>query len=130
IVTSKAIVNLEPVSTSVSLLSKMIKLRGKYGFLIYTLITFGALVWLSNVATYTVGNPEIRWGYKVFDSLDHPLAFSASRFHNFYSWLIIAPLVGHVMIYSSLQLKHAIAIASREGALKYDLLSPDRRGGF
>jgi hypothetical protein len=40
------------------------------------------------------------------------------------------PFVGHVFIYSSLQLKRAIATAALEDALTYDLLNPDQRGGY
>lgn len=127
---SKALVNTEVIETSLSDLTAMIKMYGKYQFSIYLLVTIGALAWLSNVASHVIGNPEVRWGHKVFDSLDHPLTFSASRLHNLYTWMIIMPLVGHVMFYSSLQLWRAIAIASREGVLTYDLLNPDQRGGF
>jgi len=128
--TSKAIVNREPIGKSLALLTDMIKLRQRYRFLIYLFMTMGGLFWLSNVGIHIAGNPEIRWGQKVFDSLDHPLTFFFSRFHNFYTWLVIMPFVGYVVTCSSLQLKRTIAIASRGGALTYDLLNPDRRGGF
>lgn len=128
--TSKAILNFEPISKSLALLTDMIKLRQRYKFVIYLLMTMGGFFWLLNVGTYIVGNPEIKWGQKVFDSLDHPLTFTVTRFHNFFTWVIVMPLVGYVVLCCSLQLKRAIAIASQEAALKYDLLSPDRRGGF
>lgn len=128
--TSKAIVNFEPIRKSLGLLTNMITLRQRYRSLMFMLMTMGALFWLSNVAVYIAGNPETRWGLKVFDSLDHPLTSFVSRFHNFYTWLVIMPFVGYVVTCSSLQLKRAITIASREGALTYDLLNPDRRGGF
>jgi hypothetical protein len=127
---SKALINTEIIETSLSTLTDMIKMEGKYQFLFYLLITIGALYWLSNVAFHVFGDPEVRWGHKVFDSLDHPLTFSASRFHNLYTWLIIMPFLGHVMIFSSLQLRHAVKIASSKRALRYDLLNPDQRGGF
>jgi hypothetical protein len=128
--TSNAIVNPVPIEEALSTLTDMIKMRGKYRSLIYFLVIIGATFWLSNAASYGIGNPEIRWGQKVFDSADHPWSFIASRLHNLYTWLIIMPFVGHVLIYSSLQLKRAIATAALEGALKYDLLNPDQRGGF
>jgi hypothetical protein len=128
--TSSAVVKTAPVETSLSTLKDMIEMRGKYQFLIYLLVTIGALLWLSNVAFHVIGDPEVRWGHKVFDSPDHPLTFFASRLHNLYTWLIIMPIVGHVMIYSSFQLRQAIAIASSVDALTYDLLNPDQRGGF
>jgi hypothetical protein len=128
--TSKAIVNIEPIDRSIALLTDMIKLRGRYNLYLYFLMTVGALFWVSNVAIYVAGFPEIRWGYKVFDSIEHPLTFFVSRIHNFYTWLIIMPFVVYVVTCSSLQLRRAIVIAFREGALTYDLLNPDQRGGF
>lgn len=128
--TSNAVAHTAPIERSVSTLTAMIKMHRKHQFLIYLLVTIGALFWLSNVGFHVIGNPEVRWGHKVFDSPDHPLTFLASRLHNFYTWLIIMPLVGHVVIYSSIQLRQAILIASRDGALTYDLLNPDKRGGF
>lgn len=128
--TSKAIVNAAPVEESLSTLTDMIHMRQRYKFLIYGLVTLGALFGLSNVAGHVIDNPEVRWGHKVFDSTDHPLSFIANRAHGLYTLLIIMPFVGHVMVYSSIQLRQAIAVASREGALTYDLLNPDQRGGF
>jgi hypothetical protein len=58
------------------------------------------------------------------------LTFIASRLHNLYTWVFVMPLIGHAIVCSSLQLWRAIATAAREGALAYDLLNPDRRGGF
>ncbi|HXM49571.1 MAG TPA: hypothetical protein VN956_17140 [Pyrinomonadaceae bacterium] len=128
--TSKAISKSAPVESSLSKLTTIIQLHGRYRFLLYGLATLGALCWLSNLGTHVFGNPEVRWGHKVFDSPDHPLSFFASRLHNFYTWLIIMPFVGHVIFFSSLQLKRAMAIATSQGAVNYDLLNPDQRGGF
>jgi len=69
-------------------------------------------------------------GHKVFDSPDHRLTFIASRLHNFYSWLVILPLTGYLMIYSSIQLRRTLATAVQYRLLRYDLLNPDQRGGF
>jgi len=115
---------------SLSALSAMVKLRDRHKFLLYGFITVGVVAWLSNVSGHLFDNPEIRWHYKVFDSLDHPYTFVASRLHNIYTWIIVAPLLGHVLICASVQLKRAVAITARECALAYDLLNPDRRGGF
>jgi hypothetical protein len=128
--TSKAVTDTAVIETSLSTLTAMVTMHRKHRFLLYLLVTIGALFWLSNVGFHLIGNPEVRWGHKVFDSLDHPLTFVASRLHNLYAWLIIMPFVGHVVIYSSIQLRHAITTASRKGALAYDLLNPDKRGGF
>lgn len=128
--TSKALINSAAVEPSLSKLTSIIQLHGRYRFLLYGLVTLGALCWLSNFSTHVFGNPEVRWGHKVFDSPDHPLSFLASRLHNLYTWLIIMPFVGHVIFFSSLQLKRAMAIATSEDAVNYDLLNPDQRGGF
>lgn len=127
---SGAVVNTAPIKEPLSTLTAMIEMEGKYQFPVYLLIIIGASAWLSNVGSHVLGNPEVRWGQKVFDSVDHPLTFVASRLHNLYTWVILMPLVAHVVISSSFQLRRAITMASREGALKYDLLHPDQRGGF
>lgn len=128
--TSKALLNREVIKPSLSTLRVMIRMEGQYGFLIYGLITIGAILWAWNAGVHVFGNPEIQWGQKVFDSVNHPLSFSLSRLHNFYTWMIIMPFVIHVMFFSSVQLSRALTLASREGALTYDLLNPDQRGGF
>jgi hypothetical protein len=127
--TSDAVVEREPLETSLSTL-RIDQVHTRVGFLIGGLFIFGAVLWFSNFGTHVFGDPEARWGHKVFDSPDHLLSFSASRLHNFYTWLIIMPFVGYVIILSSFQLKEAITIATGKGALKYDLLNPDHRGGF
>jgi hypothetical protein len=128
--TSKAIVDTASIKPSLTTLGDMIKMQRKYQLKIYPLVTFGAICWASNVAFHLIGDSVVRWGHKVFDSPDHPLTFSASRVHNFYTFLIIMPLVGYVITCSSIQLRRMIATASSRGALKYDLLNPDQRGGF
>jgi hypothetical protein len=129
---SEAVVNPKVIiDPSLSTLSSMIEMRdGRARFLIRGLIITGAIVWLANVAFHVFGNPEIKWGYKVFDSIDHPLSFVASRLHNLYTWLLIMPFVGHVMVVTTFQLRQVIKAASDKNALKYDLLNPDQRGGF
>lgn len=127
---SKAVANIAPIKAPLSTLGDMIGIRQKYRLKIYPLIVAGLFYWVSNVAFHVLGNPEVRWGHKVFDSLDHPLTFVASRIHNLYTFLFIMPVVVYVLICSTIQLTRAIAAASREGALKYDLLNPDRRGGY
>jgi len=111
-------------------LAAMVKMRGRHQFLIYGFIAIGITAWLSNVSGHVFDIPEVRWGHKVFDSTDHPLTFVASRLHNIYTWVIITPFLGHVIIYTSLQLRRAISVAAAESALVYDVLNPDQRGGF
>jgi hypothetical protein len=66
----------------------------------------------------------------VFDSIDHPLSFVATRLHGLYMALIVMPFLIHVMIFTSIQFRRAFATAWWEGALTFDLLNPDQRGGF
>jgi riboflavin transporter FmnP len=127
---SRAIVKTAPVEEAQAALAVMIRMRREHRFWVYLMIVIGAIAWLLNVKFHVIDDPEVKWGHKVFDSPDHLLTFIASRFHNFYTWLIIIPLLAHVMISSSIQLKRGIETASREGALTYDLLNPDQRGGF
>jgi hypothetical protein len=47
----------------------------------FLLVSIGTAFWLSNIGFHLFGNPEIRWGRKVFDSPDHWLSFLASRLH-------------------------------------------------
>lgn len=129
--TSKAVAgSSSAIEKELSRLTSMISLRGRYAWLLYGFITVGVVAWLSNVSGHILDNPEIRWGHKVFDSVNHPATFVASRLHNVYAWIMIMPFLAHVMICSSFQLRKIITIASREGALAYDLLNPDARGGF
>ena len=128
--TSKAVVNPKLVEPSLSALTDMIKMGGRSQFVILSLLVVGLSVWLSNIAFHLFSSPEIRWGHKVFDSLDHPLSFVANRFHNLLTWLLIMPFVVHVMIVTTFQLRRAITAAFRKNSLKYDLLNPDERGGF
>lgn len=127
---SKAVTSVEPLQTPLSTLESMIRMEGKYPFLIYLLVVIGAIYWVSNVGFHVIGNPEMRWGHKVFDSPDHRLTFYASRLHNLYSWLVVLPFVGYVTIYTSIQLRRMIRVAVDKRALRYDLLNPDQRGGF
>jgi hypothetical protein len=127
---SKAVVDIMPVGESLSTLTDITKIEREYRFSIYLMIIIGALAWVANVSYHVIGNPQVKWGHKVFDSTDHPLTFWASRLHNFYTWLVVLPLLAHVIVYSSVQLWRAIARASHAGVLAYDLLNPDRRGGF
>lgn len=128
---SKAVVRSSAsIERALSTLEEMVKMRGTHGFLFYGFVTVGVVAWLSNVSGHVFDNPELRWGHKVFDSLDHPVTFAASRIHNIYTWVFILPLLAHVFIYATLQLRRAVAAAFLEGALVFDVLNPDKRGGF
>jgi uncharacterized membrane protein len=127
---SKVVIDSAPIERSLSDLTAKIEMRGENKHLIYLPSIVGVLAWLSNVSSHILGSPEARWGHKVFDSPDHPLTFWASRLHNLYTWVVIMPFVGYVIVFTSDQLRRAMARAARENALKYDLLNPDQRGGF
>jgi hypothetical protein len=127
---SNAIVKPAPVDEALSSLRSMIRMHGNYHLWVYLIMIVGAIVWLLNVKAHILGNPEIKWAHRVFDSKDHPLSFIATRLHGLYMALIVMPFLGHVMISTSVQLRRALATAWYEGALTYDLLNPDQRGGF
>jgi riboflavin transporter FmnP len=126
---SKAVVNAAPLERSLQELTRMIELRGKYNFLLYLLVVFGTLWWLSNLATHVLGDPVAKWG-PIFDSQEHPWSFMVGRFHIIYLEAFIMPLVVYVMVCSSLELKKTMNIGYSKGVLRYDLLNPDQRGGF
>src|SRR5260370_9250243 len=115
---SKALTDGAPIETTFSALTSMMKMEREYQSLVYLLAVIGAVYWISNVGFHVIGNPEIRWGHKVFDSPDHRLTFCASRLHNFYTWLIVFPLSGHVMIYTTILLRLIIEVATRERAMR------------
>jgi len=127
---SNAIVKTAPIDEALSNLTSMIRMQGYYQLLVYLIVIIGAIVWLLNVKSHVLGNPEIVWAHKVFDSTDHPLSFVATRLHGLYMALIVMPFLIHVMIFTSIQLRRALATAWCEGALRFDLLNPDQRGGF
>lgn len=126
---SKALLNETVVKAPLADLLAMVELRGKFRSLLYFLLFVGTLSFFSNLGTHIFGNPLATWGL-VFDSADHRWSFVAGRLHNIYTWIIIMPFVVYVMICSSIQLRRAMRAASDAGVLKYDLLNPDRRGGF
>jgi hypothetical protein len=127
---SKAVAVTGHIEDSLSELTSMLKMDGKFRFLIYLFFTIGLAYWISNIAFHVFASAETRWGHKVFDSTDHPASFVASRLHNAYTWLFALPFVGYAVIFASIQLRRVVNSAARKGALRYDLLNPDRRGGF
>jgi hypothetical protein len=128
--TSKAVNETADVEGPLLVLGSMVRMEGKYRFPMYLFIVIGAIFWAANVGVHLFGDPVAQWGHKVFDSKDHRLSFYASRLHNAYTWLLVLPLVGHVVIFASIQLRRVVNYAAQTGALRYDLLNPDQRGGF
>jgi hypothetical protein len=127
---SKALQNSILVEREISALKSMLQLRGRHRFGLYILIFVGSAFWASNTSLHVFGNAEVHWGHKVFDSTNHPFCFYLNRLNNFYTWILILPFCGHVMIFSSNQLVAAISRAIDEKVIIYDLLNPDKYGGF
>jgi hypothetical protein len=126
---SKAVGNNKVIEKPLKDLTCMIELCGRSRFIMYFLVFLGTLFWAANFGISVFGDSVAKWGL-VLDSVDHPWSFLAGRLHNIYTWIIIMPFVAHVMICSSFQLRKAMDIASNKGFLTYDLLNPDKRGGF
>jgi hypothetical protein len=118
---SKAVRDTSFIDPSLEELTSMIRMEGRYIGLTYRLIALGTLFFLVNLGILLFGDPLAKWG-PVYDSLDHHWSFVAGRIHLFYSWIIIMPLAGHVVIFSSRQLRKAMKIASRECVLTYDFV--------
>ena len=127
---SKALVNPRVVNPGLSRLKAMIRMHGRAALIIIILIVLAAYCFTSNVESH-LHNPQVRWGTKLFfDTTDHPLSFAASRVHNLITWVFIGPFVLHVMIVTTFQLRRMINTACQRKAFNYDLLNPDKRGGF
>src|ERR1051326_6907295 len=54
---SMAVVDKTVVKSSLDGLTAMIEARGKYKFVLYLLVIFGTLCWVSNLAIHVIGNP-------------------------------------------------------------------------
>lgn len=130
ILESKAVTDPAPLARPLAALAAMLSIERRYRFSMYLLVIIGFAYWLSNLGFHVLGHGEVHWGHKVFDSPDHPWTFVASRLHNLVSWVIVLPLVAHVMICVSIQLRRLFGAAVKVGGLQYDLLNPDRKGGF
>lgn len=132
---SKAVVDASVVDEPLSEFDLMIRLGcNKCSMVVrqmlYYLIIAGGILWCSNVGFHVLDDPVRHWGHAVFDSIDHPYAFVASRVHNLYTWLGVMPFTLYVVICGSIQLRKLFRNAVRRRAFRYDLLNPDRRGGF
>jgi|ERR1700674_350731 len=127
---SKAIKRAGVINDGLSKLKSMILLQGRFRFALYGLIFIGFAFWSANTSIHTFGDVEAHWGHKVFDSVDHPMGFYLNRLNNFYTWMIVLPFCGHVMIFCTIQLVRTVTAAADRKAVIYDLLNPDRCGGF
>lgn len=127
---SKAIKRAGAINEELAQLSEMVLLQGRFRFILYGLIFTGLAFWIANTSIHVFGDVELHWGHKVFDSLDHPFGFYLNRINNFYTWMIVLPFCGHVMIFCTLQLVRAVTAAADRKVVTYDLLNPDRCGGF
>ena len=102
------------------------RLQGIY----YLFIFIGLTAWIINVSFHVFGDSTQHWGGLVFDSRDHPLGFMFNRINNFYSWIFVLPTCLYVITISSIQFWEIIKEASLLRGIKYDLLNPDKFGGF
>ncbi len=127
---SKAVKHARVVRGQLLRLRSMVLLRGRFRFSLYGLLFVGAAFWIANTSIHLFGNVEAHWGHKVFDSVDHPANFYLNRLNNFYTWIIVLPFCGHVIIFCTLQCVRTIKMAADRKAICYDLLNPDRCGGF
>jgi hypothetical protein len=116
---SKAVKDETYIKHVLATLSSMVELKLKSSRFLYFLVLVGSLYWLANVGVHIFGNPELRWGHKVFDSTNHPLSFWASRLHNLYTWLVLLPVCAHVAFFASLQLRRAVLTAFDHGQIFY-----------
>jgi hypothetical protein len=127
---SKAIKDAEAVHDDLTRLRAMVLLQGRFRFVLYGLIFIGLVFWIANTSIHLLGNVQAHWGHKVFDSVDHPIDFYLNRLNNIYAWMIVLPFCGHMMIFCTFQLVRMITAAADHNAVAYDLLNPDRFGGF
>jgi hypothetical protein len=127
---SDAIKHAAPVDKGLSKMREMVLLHGRFVFVAYALALIGLIFWTANVGIHVFGEVQIHWGHKVFDSTDHPFSFYLNRLNNLYTWSLVLPVCGQVMIFCTVQLVRTITVAADQDALKYDLLNPDRCGGF
>ncbi|MGT2435830.1 hypothetical protein ACU4GH_08140 [Bradyrhizobium betae] len=127
---SRAVKNRSIIDDGNANLRAIILHEGRYRFAGYGLVFVGFAFWTANTGIHLLGNAQEHWGHKVFDSIDHPIDFCLNRLNNVYAWMIVLPLCSYVAIFSAAQLVKSVDVATHQGALAYDLLNPDRCGGF
>jgi hypothetical protein len=104
--------------------------HGKAVSLLYLFCFIGACFWIANTSLHVFGFAERYWEHRVFDSPDHSWSFALNRINNFYTWVILLPLCGHVLVWSSIHLRKIFRAAVQEKAATFDILDPDRMGGY
>lgn len=109
---------------------KALILEGQFAYIIYIWVILGLLAWLSNTGIHMFGNPGEHWAASVFDSIDHKASFLANRINNFYTWCFLVPFCIHIFVFSTYMLVSTLSEAFKTKQAKYDLLHPDRSGGF
>lgn len=119
----KKIINLEKPELSI--------LGRTWGFsTLYIMAFIGLVFWASNTSFHVYGMVLEHWGTLAFDTTNHPWSFVANRINNFYTWLIVYPVCIHVFIWATSCINRVLQKASEEKIATYDLLNPDRCGGF
>ena len=58
------------------------------------------------------------------------MGFYLNRINNLYTWMLVLPYCGYVMILCTVQLVRIITESADHKAIAYDLLNPDGSGGF
>lgn len=127
---SRALRQVTIVERELSLLRSMLRLQGRYRYVLYFLIFIGSAFWISNTSIHVLGNVEAYWGHKVFDSLEHPISFVLNRLNNVVTWMLVLPFCGYVIVFCTIQLARAVKGAEERKEVAYDLLNPDGCGGF
>lgn len=118
------------IRSEISKLTSMACAEGRYRYLLYIFSFIGLSFWLSNTSLHVFGFSEIHWGHQVFDSPAHPWSFVLNRINNFYTWVVLLPVCGHVFITSSIGLHRTFQAAVADGVAQYDILNPDKSGGY
>ncbi|MCG8509964.1 MAG: hypothetical protein MI741_12120 [Rhodospirillales bacterium] len=90
----------------------------------------GLAAWTSNLSFHLFGDPVVHWGSPVFDSIDHPASFVANRVQNIYSWVLLYPVCGYVIVFSTFLVSRQIRRSNGLRLKKFDLLHYDRHGGY
>lgn len=96
----------------------------------YFMAFIGFCFVVSNVSLQLLGETEKHWRGDVFDSPLHPATSVLNKLFLLYSWGVLVPFCAYISIFTSLYISHLAKIISETKDIKYDLLNPDRAGGF
>lgn len=111
-------------------LSNIIKLKTRHKHVLFLFAFIGIAANVSNSMFHILGLSETHWHAPVFDSIDHVSCFILNRINALFSWAIILPFCLYVTIFTTIYLIRMIDYLVKNSAVEYDLLNPDRCGGF